>query len=281
VLALALSLASSLSWGVSDFLGGLQSRRMHVLAVVLLSQALGLLMALAVLPLLGDAQLSATELLVPAAGGAAGAVGLIAFYSAMAIGRISVVTPIAALGVAVPVIVGLARGEEPATIQLVGLIVATAAASMVSYEQDPSHRSLAIRTVGLAVVAALGFGTFFVAVDATATKDAAWTIAAVRAGGVGVALGAVLVTRTRVPVSLPRATWVTLVAIAFFDVFANSLYAVATTKGLLPVVAVGGSLYPAVTILLAFLVLGERLTRLRQIGVALALAGIAMIAAGS
>lgn len=254
---------------------------MHVLVVVLLSQTVGLLFAVALLPVLGDAGLPARDLAIAGAGGAAGAVGLIAFYAGMATGTISVVSPIAALGVVVPVAVGLARGEDPEPIQLVGVAVAMTAVVLVSSEKSGSGtaRAASLRPVLLALAAALGFGCFFVAVDATAGKDAVWTIAAVRAGGVGVAVGAVLATR---PVfSVPAGAGWTLLAIGFFDVLANSLYAVATTKGLLPVVAVGGSIYPAVTILLAYLVIGERLAPIRRAGVALALAGIVMIAAGA
>ncbi|MFN2611919.1 MAG: EamA family transporter, partial [Solirubrobacterales bacterium] len=280
VLGFALSLASSVSWGLSDFLGGLQSRRMHVLAVVVLSQTVGLLLAVALLPVLGDAGLSAGDLAIAAAGGAAGAVGLIAFYAGMATGTISVVSPIAALGVIVPVVVGLARGEDPAPLQLGGAAVATAAVVLVSYEEsNADKRSASLRPILLALVAALGFGCFFVAVDATAGHDAAWTIVGVRMGGVLVAVGAVIGTRPSFSLAA-GAVWAIL-AIGFFDVLANSLYAVATTKGLLPVVAVGGSIYPAVTILLAYLVIGERLGTIRRAGVALALTGIVMIAAGA
>lgn len=279
MLALALSLASSLSWGISDFIGGLQSRKIHVLAVVLLSQTAGLLLSLLVLPVLQEHSMSSGDLLLAAAGGTAGAIGLIGFYSAMAIGTISVVTPIAGMGVVVPVAVGLARGEQPAPVQLVGVAVAMAAVALVSYETDEERRSVELRALVLAVVAALGFGTFFVAVDATASTDTANTIAAVRVGGVSVALAAVAIVRPSFA-GARRAVPI-LAAIGFFDILANALFAVASTKGLLSVVAVGGSLYPAVTIVLAYFVLGERLTRLRRIGVGLALAGIVMIAAGT
>ena len=159
-------------------MGGLQSRRIHVLAVVLMTQVIGLASRSFCSRCSPRTGLSNGELLLAAAGGAAGAMGLTAFYWAMAMGTISVVTPIAALGVIVPVTVGLARGEQPATIQLAGIAIAMLAVVLVSYERDPEHRAVALRSVALALLAALGFGTFFVAVDATATEDAAWTIAA-------------------------------------------------------------------------------------------------------
>jgi drug/metabolite transporter (DMT)-like permease len=278
--ALALSLASSISWGISDFLGGIQSRKMHVLAVVLFTQISGLAFALISLPLVGAGGLSLEQFGIAAAGGAAGAVGLIAFYSGMATGSISVVSPIAGIGVAVPVVVGLGRGEAPTPIQLAGIVIAIAAVVLVSYEETAADEPRAsLKPVFLALIAALGFGLFFVGVDATAETDAAMTIVAVRCGGVGVALGAVLAVRPTLARS-PGA-WKVLLVIGFFDVLANSLFAVASTQGLLSVVSVGGSLYPAVTVLLAYMFIGERLSPIRRGGVLLALAGIVMIAAGS
>lgn len=279
MLAFALSLASSLSWGISDFLGGLQSRKIHVLAVVLLSQAAGLLFAFALLPALAEGGMSNADLALSAAGGAAGAVGLIGFYWAMAIGTISVVTPIAALGVLVPVAVGLARGEQPASVQMLGIVVAILAVALVGYERDGERRSVELRSLVLASVAALGFGTFFVCVDATAETDWATTIAAVRVGGVAVALAAVIAVRPSFAGARPLLGLI--VVIGFFDIIANALFAIASTEGLLSLVSVGGSLYPAVTILLAYFVIGERLTPVRRAGVALALGGVVMIAAGT
>ncbi len=285
MLAFALSLASSISWGISDFLGGLQSRKIHVLAVVLLSQAAGLLLALSLLPALAEGGMTGGDLAIATAGGAAGAIGLIGFYWAMSIGTISVVTPIAALGVVVPVVVGLARGENPATVQLAGIAIAILAVTIVGYEGDSGdeggsgERSVEIRSLALAGVAALGFGTFFVCVDATAEIDWATTLAAVRAGGVAIALAAVIAVRPSFDGARPL-IWVILV-IGFFDILANALFAVASTEGLLSLVSVGGSLYPAVTILLAYFIVGERLTPVRRVGVALALGGVVMIAAGT
>ena len=213
------------------------------------------------------------------AAGASGAVGLIGFYGAMSIGTISVVTPIAGMGVVVPVAVGLARGEQPATIQLVGVVLAMIAVAIVSYETDAERRAVEMRSIALAIVAALGFGCFFVGVDATAATDTANTVAAVRVGGVAIALIAVLIARPSF--AGIRGALPVIAVIGFFDIFANVLFAVASTKGLLSLVAVGGSLYPAVTIILAYLVLDERLTRWRQAGVALAMVGVVMIAAGA
>jgi drug/metabolite transporter (DMT)-like permease len=279
LLALAISLASAFSWGVSDFLGGQQSRRIPVVGVLAVSQPAGLVLALLLIPALGADHLSAGELAAAYLGGAAGAAGLAAFYAAMAMGTISVVAPVAALGVVVPVAVGLASGERPDTVQLAGLVAAIGGVVVLSYEEDPEATGVARRSIALAILAGLGFGTFFTMLDIAATDHPGWAVVAARIGGVSAVLVAVLATRPQfagVGGSLPI-----LIAIGFFDILANILFAIASTKGLLPVVAVGGSMYPAFTVALAHIVLGERLILAQRAGVVLALAGVALIAAGT
>jgi drug/metabolite transporter (DMT)-like permease len=282
VLGLALSLASAASWGISDFLGGLQTRRLPVLAVLAVSQPVGLVLLAILISLTGADSISAGKLAIAFLAGAASLGGLAAFYSAMAMGTVSVVAPIASLGVVVPIVIGLAEGESPAPIQLAGLVPAIAGVVVLSYEEQPEHvesARVARLSVLLAIVAGLGFGIFYVGLDAASADRPGWAIVAVRLGGVATVLVALLATRTRF--DGVAAAWPVLIVIGVFDVSANTLIAFALTKGVLPVVAVGGSMYPAFTVALAHIVLGERLARLQWIGVVLALAGVAMIAAGS
>jgi drug/metabolite transporter (DMT)-like permease len=279
LLALAISLASALSWGVSDFLGGLTSRRLPVLGVLAVSQPAGLILIAVLILLIGADPISADKLAIAFLAGAASLGGLGAFYAAMAMGTVSVVAPIAALGVVVPVVVGLAEGEAPAAIQLAGLIPAMAGVVILSYEESPEHAGVARRSIFLAIIAGIGFGVFFTGLDAAAADRPGWAIFAVRVGGVATVAAALLVARPNldgVSAAVP-----VLLTIGFFDVLANALFAVASTKGVLPVVAVGGSMYPAFTVALAHGVLGERLARIQWTGVLLALIGVAMIAAGS
>jgi drug/metabolite transporter (DMT)-like permease len=256
-----------------------------VLAVLTISQTAGLLIALVLFPLIGADDLPAEKLLVAAGAGAAAIFGLGAFYRAMAMGTMSIVAPIAALGVVIPVAVGLAKGEEPGAVSLFGLILGIVGVVVLSREEGrdeeraPEQASVARRSILLALVAAVGFGLFFTALDSVATDRPGWAITAARVGGVVVILAALLATRTSlrgVGASMP-----TLFAIGVFDITANTLFAVAATKGLLPIVAVGGSMYPVFTIALAHMVLGERLGFAQRVGVALALLGVLLIAAGS
>jgi drug/metabolite transporter (DMT)-like permease len=279
VLGFAISLASSFSWGVSDFLGGQQSRRLPVLTVLAVSQPVGLILIGILILLFGADPIPADKLAIAALAGAASLGGLWAFYAAMAMGTVSVVAPIASLGVVVPVAVGLARGDAPATIQLIGLIPAIAGVVILGYEEHPQHAGIARRSIALAILAGLGFGIFFTALDLAATDRPGWAVLAVRVGGVATVAVALLVSRPRL--SVVSGSIAILITIGVFDVLANALFAVASTKGLLPIVAVGGSMYPAFTIALAYVVLGERLARIQWAGVALALLGVVLIAAGS
>jgi drug/metabolite transporter (DMT)-like permease len=279
VLGIGLGLLSSLAYGVSDFLGGLQTRRVSALTVLLVTQPVGLILALTVALAAGGDPLSGEDAVIAVGGGVAAVLALAAFYKAMALGSVSVVATIGALGVLVPVGYGLAKGEEPAVIQAVGAALAIVGVVFVAREPDPEWRSANRVTVGLAALAALGFGLLFTSLDIASGPEPAWTVLAARAGGVAtLLLGAVFI---RPSMRIERDMYPALLAIGVCDVTANSLFAVATNHGLLSLVAVAGSLYSAVTVFLARIVLGERLGVSQQVGVVLALAGVAMIAGGS
>jgi len=279
MLGIALALASSAAWGISDFLGGLQARRISAVTVLLVSQPVGLILALAVALTVGGDAVSVRDTLIAVGAGAVTVLALGAFYRAMALGSVSVVATIGALGVLVPVTGGIVQGEEPAAIQGVGALAAIAGVALVAREPDPEWRAAGRASIGLAALAALGFGTFFLALDATSGPQPAWTIVAARAGGLGMLLVAAAFVRPSMRIERPMLP--ALLVIGCFDVLANSLFAVATNHGLLSLVAVAGSLYSAVTVLLARFILGERLAPSQRGGVVVALAGVALIAAGS
>jgi drug/metabolite transporter (DMT)-like permease len=292
MLALALALSSSLCWGVGDFIGGLQARRIALLRVILVSQAAGLLVLLVVVAALGLWPGDWVKMLPAAAGGIAGIAALSAFYRALAIGTMSVVAPISATGVAVPVLVGVASGERPAALQLAGILAASIGVVLASRERGPGLAPTegARASVVLALLAALGFGSFFVGLRISARVDLAGALVASRVASVVALIVAGLVLRwVRDPApSRPRPApprgggpvLPALLLIGFLDLSANLLYALATRRGLLSVVAVAASLYPLTTVVLARLVLGERVRRIQEVGIAAALAGVVLIAVG-
>jgi drug/metabolite transporter (DMT)-like permease len=280
VVGLALALSASLGWGIADFIGGLQARRLPLLQVMLFSQGIALAVLAVVVAAHGHAPPRLARLLPAAAGGLVGIIGLTAFYRALAIGTMSIVAPIAATGVCVPVVVGIAGGEHPTSVQLAGILAATAGVVLASREPDPesARGRVARASIVLALIAALGFGSFAVGLRSSARADVLWALLAARGTGVlALAIAFLIYRAPRVPL---RASYVPLVAMGTLDLTANGLYAFATRHGLLSVVAVAASLYPLATVLLARGLLGERVRRSQEVGIAAAVAGIALIAAG-
>jgi drug/metabolite transporter (DMT)-like permease len=274
-LALVLALASSVVWGTADFSGGLLTRRLPAFAVTVVSQGAGfvpLLVALAVRQHL-DTKGFALGLLAGVGGGA----GLAAFYRALSLGTMSVVSPIAACSALVPFVVSLATGERPHTIALAGAVAALAGAVLASVEERRSDSPERARAIVLAVLAALALGVFIYFLGLGSREgDALSTLVGARVGSLATLVCGALVFRA--PVRLPRRALAPVAAVGLLDVGANALFAFASGHGLLALVSVLGSLYPVTTVILAHVVLHERLTRTQQLGIGIALAGVAIIA---
>jgi drug/metabolite transporter (DMT)-like permease len=280
VLAVVFGLGSSLCWGVSDFVGGLFSRRMPLLSVLAVTQLFGLLGNVIVVVARGDGPPHGDFLLVAGLCGIAGVTALAAFYQALAIGTMSIVAPISATGAVVPVAVGLAGGDRPSVAQLLGIVAAVVGVVLASREPgEHAAGSKASRaSVGLALVAAVGFGTYFTGMHHAARPDVWWALLSSRLCS-GVLLAAVfLAVRPRVPAG--RRDLEILALAGLVDLAATGMYGYATHHGLLSVVGVLASLYPAVTVLLARTFLHERIARVQEVGVLSVLAGVALIAAG-
>jgi len=273
-----LAIAGALGWGVGDFLGGIASRRLAVLTVLVISQAVGLVGVYLWVVLAGDAFPGVGELLPAAAGGVAALAGLAALYRGFALGAMGIVAPISAASPIVPLAVDAAHGRVPSIVQWLGVALVLTGIVALSWESSEDGRGRVAAGAGLAVVAALGFGLFFVGIDAGSDESAAWAVAAARTASVPVAVIAALVTATAL--TAPRRLLPLVAAVGVFDTGANVFVAAATTRGAVGIVAVLSSLYPVVTVVLAWLVLGERLGTPKRIGGAMALAGAAFVAAG-
>jgi drug/metabolite transporter (DMT)-like permease len=280
VIAIALALGASLVYGLSDFLGGLKSRSLPQLSVLLVSQGGALAVLIAVVTVLGADPPSARFLLYGALAGLAEAVGVAALYRGLAVGTMSIVAPVAATAPVVPLVAGIALGELPTPIQGAGIALALAGVTMLSLA-PPGRR--ATSGVGASVLfgllTALGFGGFLAAVDAASEGGVAWALLVARIVTVAAFAAVALIGRPNLrirPAELP-----VLVGIGTLILVADAMYAVASTQGLLPVVAVLSSLYPVVTIALAHCYLDERIERLQPLGIAVALGGAAAISAAS
>lgn len=267
---------------MADFGGGLQARRHALLAVLLVSQAAGLAGIALLVVAAGEPVPAIGDVLPAALGGIAGMVALAAFYRGLAIGTMSIVAPISATGAAVPVLVGLAGGDRPGTAVMAGIVVAVAGVVLAAREQAPEGSvaaAVARRSVLLALVAALGFGGFFVGIDASAGAGVPWALLAARGASFSLVAAAAVVARP--PVPREPAVLGLLAGIGLLDLAANASFAAATHEGLLSVVSVLSSLYPVVTVVLARVVLGERVRRVQEAGIVAAIAGVALIASGA
>lgn len=275
-MAALLALLSSAAWGTADYLAGKLSRRRQVLVVLGGTQAVGLL-AMLVVATVARAWDDPTGYLPWAVlASLTGASGLALYYRALAIGTMGVVSPIAALGVLVPVAVGLVDGERPTPLQVLGIALAIVGVVLAS---GPEVRGVAgWEPVLLAGGSAVFFGLALAAIAQGSERSVVMTMTTMRVVTVSVLAVLVLVLRRAPTVSRPEVP--AFVAVGILDVAANLAFGAATALGLLSLVSVFGSLYPVATILLARWVDGERLRPIQQAGVALALGGAAAISAG-
>jgi len=278
-MAALLALGGAVCWGAGDFLGGLASRRMAVIAVLAISQAIGLAGVLVWVVVAQEAIPGVEELLPAAAAGVAGLVGLGALYRGLAVGAMGIVAPISAASPIVGLTADAVHGTFPAALQWLGIALVLAGIATLSRERSSDGGGGRIASgVGLALVAALGFGLFVVGLDAGSDESAAWAVVAARATSVSIALVVALVLSTSL--RPPRGTWPLLVGIGVGDTLANVLVAIASTHGSVGIVAVLSALYPIVTVLLARLFLEERLTTPKRVGGVVAVSGAVLVAAG-
>ncbi|HEU4449848.1 MAG TPA: EamA family transporter [Gaiellaceae bacterium] len=274
-----LALAASLSWGLGDFVAGLASRRLRLLTVLVVSQGAGLASIAVVVLVRGEGAPPTRYLGYAALAGLAGAVGLAALYRGLAVGSMSVVAPISATAAVVPVVAGLVTGERPSSLQGAGIALALAGVALAS--RDPGSRGRrggVAGGVGLALVAALSFGLLLVGLGAASEGDALWATLAMRTASFGALAAATLALRR--PPSLRGSDLPALAAVGLLDTAGNALFALASTRSLLSVAAVLAQVYPVVTVILARVLLGERIARAQQAGVAVALVGVALVTAG-
>jgi drug/metabolite transporter (DMT)-like permease len=280
VLALAISLVASVSWGSTDFLAGLASRRVSVPVVLIGVEGIGLIIIAAVIAVTGEGPPPVATLLQGALAGACGVTGLGLFFYALTLGKMGVVAPVASCGAALPAIVGVAGGDPFSGLLAVGLLATFAGIVLISFEaeheEQEHHTQKGGRAVVFALLAALGFGGYYVFFDGVADQSVPWGLVAARGLPVLVLAAVVLLRRLEPPRGGDRGL---VVGAGVLDITATTLYGIALTKGSLSVVSVVGSLFPLTTVLLARGILGERLRVVQGVGVACALAGVALIAA--
>jgi drug/metabolite transporter (DMT)-like permease len=253
-------------------------------AVVLAAMYLSSLIVMAIFVAVRGEGLPATEAVAASmSAGLLGILGLTAFYRALAIGTMSIVAPIASTGVSIPVLIGLATGDDPGLVQSVGLVLAVLGIVLASRRDDGGARDASRQRLSilLAIVAGIGFGSYFVLAEIGSNGDVGWALLLSRLSALPL-IGLFAFLASRRGGRRPRGREIAaLAALGLLDLASNACYNHATTIGELSSVAVASSLYPVMTVALAAVLLGERVQGAQRAGVVVALTGVVMIAAGS
>jgi len=282
-----LAIGSALFYGAADFSGGLATRRAGAIAVVLLSQASGLVLLALILPFLAHASPSRGDLLWGAVAGLTGGIGVALLYRALAIGTMAVVAPTTAVcAVTIPVVVSVLLGERPLPLAIAGIVLGIVSILLVSRQaaaQTHSHHPAAARRlpagVGTAFASGVAIGFFLLSLAQTGPGAGMWPLIVARLVSVTL-FGAVAVVGAQ-SVRMPAPVVALAIGGGIMDMLANALYMLAARQGPLSLVVTLSSLYPASTVLLARVVLGERLNAWQMSGVGCALAAIVLIVSGA
>ena len=270
---LLLALGASLAWGVGDFFGPLISRTVGVLPVLLWAQLGGVVSLVVAMAVRGQGP-AGWGVLYAIGAGCGGMLGLFAYYRGMISGTMSVVAPIAGVSAVIPVVYGIATGDDPSIAQVAGVAAALAGVGLASIEHQEGRRRVAAG-VGLALLAACGFGFYFPWMHAAGKVDFWWASMVFRT--TALLLVATAVTSRRIDVRLSPRMAAIAVGAGIVDTIGNVCFAASSQHGLVSLTAVLASLYPIVTVLLAASILHERVAPLQRAGIALTLAGVVLI----
>ena len=274
MLSILYGIASAVSWGAGDFAGGLSSRKVGAYRAVFYADFFGMFLLLAAYLIYPETFPAARVIWVSAIGGMLGTTGLLILYYSLTKGLMSIAAPVSALFAAVlPVIVGSLTEGLPGPFQLIGFVLALGAVWLIS-QGDGSFHISRLSDLRLPILAGLGFGCYFIFLH-SATQDTTatlWPMITSRIAGTLLVLAFVLARRE--PLGVPRGAWNVVLINATLDLFGNFFYILASKVGRLDIAAVLSSLYPGATVVLAWLLLQEHLSRLQIVGILLALGAI-------
>ena len=273
---IVLALAASLSWGIADFVGPVKARVLGTLRVLIYAQVAGFV-GIAILLAAKRAPVPGPEVLLAIPASLSGTLGLYAYYRGVIAGAVSIVAPVAGASAVVPVIIGIATGDRPGPLPFVGILCALFGVALASREPGDNDRRLAAG-VGLALLAAVGFGFYFPFMHVAGNEDPWWASMIFR--GFSTALVAIAVLARRPPLRLGRTDLAVVILVGLGDMMGNLLFAASSGHGLVSVTSVLASLYPIVTIVLARIVLREHVASIQRVGVVLTLTGVALISVG-
>jgi drug/metabolite transporter (DMT)-like permease len=276
LLSIIYGIASALSWGAGDFAGGLSSRKVGAYRAVLYADFFGMFLLLAAYLVYPEVLPSTRVLWVSAIGGMLGTVGLLVLYYSLTKGLMSIAAPVSALFAAIlPVIVGSITEGLPGLFQLIGFMLALAAVWLIS-QGDGSFHISRLSDLRLPILAGVGFGCYFIFLHNATQETTAilWPMITSRIAGTLLVLIFVLVRRE--PLGVPRGAWGVVLINATLDLFGNFFYILASRAGRLDIAAVLSSLYPGATVILAWMLLKEHISRWQIVGILLALGAIVL-----
>ena len=275
-MAAALALVSALMWGTADFLGGVATRRRSALAIYLGSQAFGFALLFTVVLIRGDWTAPLGYLWWGIGLGFTGLISMVAFYRALALGPMGLVSPLVAVAVVVPVIVGFVSGETPSTMEITGIAIAFVGVLLASGPELTGAESM--KPLVYTGIAALGFGLLYVGMAKGSETSPSMTMLTYRATSMVILI--VVLIAVRNTGGLTASDVPVLAAIGILDASANLLFGIASTLGMLSTTSVLSSLYPIATAVLAAVVLRERLRPVQYAGVTVAMIGVILLSAG-
>jgi drug/metabolite transporter (DMT)-like permease len=277
LLVVVLGLLASLGWGLGDFGGGLMSRRAPVLGVLFTSQVASLSVGIPLLLLKPEPAMQPSDVVLSAIAGALGASGLALLYRGLSVGRMTVVMPIAAMiTAALPVVFGFVTEGIPSALAIAGIVAAATGVVLVSFSPVPADGRPS--GIGYGIVTGLLFGLFPIVMNNISADVLVTPVVAVRVASI-VTVGALILAR-RQPWRVPRSLWPAMLAIGLSDMLATAAYLAALDAGPLAIAAVLTSLSNVVTVIMAALVLRERITPIHAVGIVVAGAAVVLIALG-
>jgi len=269
-----LSLSAAVSWGAADFSGGIAAKTANVFSVVVVAHATGLVFTLSLALLFGEPISGWSSVLWGAVAGIVGGIGLAALYKSLAVGPMGINAPLSSVITAVvPLVFSFSTEGLPNAIQMTGFALAMLSVWVIAAQRGTTSQS---KGLGLSVASGIGFGGFLLFIKLAASQAVFWPLASARAASFLLMLAIILLTGGEWNVSRSSLSYMLVAGI--LDSGANALYVVATQRGRLDAAAVLSSLYPAITVILARLILKERFSRLQSVGMVVALIAVALIA---
>lgn len=276
MLSITLSIVACFGWGIADFIGGLKSRSLPTLIILIISTLTGIFLLVGIL-LFSDIPFPHDPLLfwaIPA--GFIGVGAMFLLYRSLALGTMSVLAPISATGVILPVVWGIFSGDTLSGFCIMGIVIAVIGSLLAVMEKDPKKKGKKLtKGIGLAAGSAFFVGLYFITMDMACTYHPVWASMIMRSSTLLFLIPLIFFTKTSVRISRTHLPLICFMGI--MDTVAAFCFAMATFKGMLSQVAVISSLYPAVTILLSTIITGERIQKIQVSGVILALAGVTLI----